>query len=276
MNGHAADITVVVPTRNSAKTLEWTVTSLRSQVDVALDIVVVDSDSTDGTLEICRRWGIPVLTTPPGNMYCAVNAGLVSASTPWLAYLNSDDFVYPSTYRRMIDAARCETAGVVYGPCDFVDTEGRFLFTYQPAPPSRLLALARTGFMALYQPSTIFHRDAYHSVKGFDERYTLSSDAHFFAKLALAGCRFARIRRPSLSGFRLSNSQISMRFGEKKAREKQDILKDLALQATPTDRLRNLAWRISNWPAYVERTLRHRDFSGQTRIRRSMDPPRME
>lgn len=47
-----ADIGVVVPTLNNAKTLEWTLLALKSQEGCRVKIIVVDSGSTDETLAI--------------------------------------------------------------------------------------------------------------------------------------------------------------------------------------------------------------------------------
>ena len=100
-------IGVVVPTMNSASTLQWTLCSLRSQRDITLDVIVADSGSQDGTVDICKAWGVPTIYVPPGNMYRAINAGLRVMESDWVTYLNSDDIVYPDSY-----------AGCYYNCCD--------------------------------------------------------------------------------------------------------------------------------------------------------------
>jgi glycosyltransferase involved in cell wall biosynthesis len=54
-------ISYVVPTLNSAATLDMTLYALRSQKDVEVNIIVVDSGSTDETLDICKRWDVKTL-----------------------------------------------------------------------------------------------------------------------------------------------------------------------------------------------------------------------
>src|SRR5215472_12245746 len=94
-------IGVVVPTLNSGSTLDWTLCSLKSQQGVAIDVLVADSGSEDETLAICRRWAVPAIYVPPGNMYRAINAGLRQMTAEWVTYLNSDDFVYRHSYSRL-------------------------------------------------------------------------------------------------------------------------------------------------------------------------------
>lgn len=90
-NTSDADIGVVVPTFNSAKTLEWTLLALKSQEDCRAKVIVVDSGSTDETLEICARHKVRTEYDQPGNMYRAINVGMRLIDTEWVTYLNSDD-----------------------------------------------------------------------------------------------------------------------------------------------------------------------------------------
>ena len=87
-------VSCVIPTLNSSRTLEETLMSLLRQRNCQVKVIVADSGSTDGTLDICRRWGVPSIYVRPGNMYQAINEGLEQCSTDWLAYLNSDDMLY--------------------------------------------------------------------------------------------------------------------------------------------------------------------------------------
>ena len=114
-------ITCAVPTLNSAKTLGATLLSLRSQQPVNVEIVVVDSGSTDRTLEICRHFGVPVLFDDPNNIYRAINKGLNRADSEWLAYLNSDDWIYPGSYANLMALGESAGADIVYGNCDYAD-----------------------------------------------------------------------------------------------------------------------------------------------------------
>src|SRR5207253_199231 len=74
--GRPMQVGIVIPTLNSARTLEWTLLSLLRQDGCEMRLVVADSNSSDGTLEICARWNVPVIQVPAGNMYRAINAGL--------------------------------------------------------------------------------------------------------------------------------------------------------------------------------------------------------
>lgn len=201
---------VVVPTRNSAATLEATLLSLASQQRVRLTAIVVDSASSDGTIDICRRWGIPTVSSPPGSMYRAINDGMraVPASS-WLTYLNSDDLAYADGYARLIEHGERGPFDVVYGTGDFVDEHGGFLFSRVPFGHVMARRQLGAGTMPFVQPAAIFRREVYDRLGGFDERLTQNGDYDFFARASSAGFRFRRLRGPAVAAFRVHADQMS-------------------------------------------------------------------
>lgn len=60
----ASDATVIVRSKNAVRTIERTLEALRGQT-VRPEILVVDSGSVDGTLEVARRLADRVIQTPP-------------------------------------------------------------------------------------------------------------------------------------------------------------------------------------------------------------------
>lgn len=93
-------ISVITPVRNSAKTLEKTIQSLIDQNYPNLEYIVMDGESSDGTLDIIRRyekhidhWDSQKDTGPGG----ATKRGLKKAKGKLVAFLNADDFYEPDT-----------------------------------------------------------------------------------------------------------------------------------------------------------------------------------
>ena len=251
-------IAVVVPTLNSSATLAWTLCALRSQRDITIDIIVADSGSEDGTLDICKRSGIPTIYVPPGNMYRAINAGLRQMDSEWATYLNSDDLVYPQSYARLLALGEGQHASVVYGECDFVDHEGRFLYEVKSPPPSRLPGMFRWGRLGFKQAAAIFRRGAFEEMGGFDERYRLISDYDFFYRMSLSGYAHAQVKGPAVAAFRLHPSQLSECEAENMAREMR-LFREAQKQRTSFgDLLDVLYWRLQNSSTYFWRLMKAR------------------
>jgi glycosyltransferase involved in cell wall biosynthesis len=247
-------ITCAIPVLNGAATLDWTIASLRAQRDVDVRAIAVDSGSTDGTLEICARWGVEARYAERGNMYRAVNAGLHDAATLWVTYLNSDDIVYPTAFRDLIDLAESTPAEVAYGDPDFIAEDGRFLYSMHSALPQELPRLFRIPLQGLPQPGTIFSRALYERLDGFNTDFRLAGDADFFLRALQSGAKFARLGQP-VCGFRLHAGQQTATQA-KGVREEDVRIRSAAGGSTAAARATLLRWRLRNAPNYLLRYLR--------------------
>ncbi len=262
-------ITVVVPTLNSAKTLAFTLLSLLSQEDCPVRVIVVDSGSSDATQAICAQYGVEVLYEPPGSMYRAINRGLERAETDWVSYLNSDDLVYGHSYRRLIDLGNRDGSDIVYGACDFVDAEGRFLHSYLPGRPSELRTQFLNSQLSFGQPAAVFRGAVFADLGGFDAQYKFAADLDFFLRALLAGKRFSMLPGLSVAAFRVHSSQLS-------ASVAQHVAETRLIQArhgahgsrTSPDVVR---WRLRNLPNYALRLLRHFVLTGKVRRVRTLE-----
>jgi glycosyltransferase involved in cell wall biosynthesis len=264
-------ISCVVPTLNSAATLETTLLSLRSQRKARVEIIVADSGSTDGSLEICRRHSVTPMYVEPGNMYRAINAGLSPRRGEWMAYVNSDDWLYPDSFARLIEMGNRSKADVVYGNCDYADAEGRFVYSFAAAEPRRLMSLFRMGRMGFAQPAAIFRRDVYQRLNGFDERYCFKSDADFFIRAIGTGSRFTLLGGPPVCCFRLHAGQLSNQKRALIEEEGKRIFGAPEMKPRKIDSVVLAQWRLKNLPHYLIRALRESLLSRRLRLPRSIE-----
>ena len=117
---------VIVPVYNMAGDgkLNYCMDSLVKQTCKELEIIAVDDASTDASLNILREYearfpGRVKVLANQENMRQggAKNAGLKAASGEWIGFVDSDDWVTPDFYERMIARAQ-ETGADVVG-CDY-------------------------------------------------------------------------------------------------------------------------------------------------------------
>lgn len=262
-------ISYVVPTLNSAATLEMTLLSLKSQHDIKLNIIVVDSGSTDETLSICKRWNVKTIYVEPGNMYKAINLGLKKCDTEWLGYINSDDWLYSHSVARLVTQAIEKKADIVYGNCDYMDEEARFVYSLFAARPNQLLSLFRCGIMGFAQQSVIFHRNLYQKLNGFNEDFRFSSDADFYVRAIQSDAKFSYLPNKSVSCFRIHQNQLSNKNKELMEIEKREIYSYIGKKEI-TDNFIFLKWRYQNIPYYILRLLRQSTLSAQIKLTNSM------
>ncbi|MDD5448965.1 MAG: glycosyltransferase [Actinomycetota bacterium] len=86
-------ISIVIPTYNSAATLEGTLRSIRLQNydQEKLEILVIDGGSTDDTLKIAKKHGCKILANPKRQQEYAKHIGLLSAKGKLAVFLDSDE-----------------------------------------------------------------------------------------------------------------------------------------------------------------------------------------
>ncbi|RVD58154.1 glycosyltransferase family 2 protein [Mesorhizobium sp. M2D.F.Ca.ET.185.01.1.1] len=107
------DVSFVIAAYNAEATLDRAIAGAIAQRGVTVEVIVVDDQSRDGTLDVARAYPqdiVKVVALPanrgPGG---ARNAGLDLARGRWVAVLDSDDAVHPDRLAAMI--ARAEAAG---------------------------------------------------------------------------------------------------------------------------------------------------------------------
>jgi len=121
-------ISIIIPTFNQAAYLEQTIRSVLLQGYPNCELIVIDGGSTDGSLEIIRKYA-PLLTFWISEKDCgqahAINKGMERATGNILAYLNSDDLYLPGTLFTVAEyAMRNPEVDLVYGGCRVIDAEG--------------------------------------------------------------------------------------------------------------------------------------------------------
>ncbi|HEX9343082.1 MAG TPA: glycosyltransferase [Actinomycetota bacterium] len=103
-------VSVVVPTRDTARTIERCLASIRAQTHPAIELIVVDNWSQDGTWETARR--LADAAVQAGTERAAQrNLGIERAGGEWVLWIDADMELPPEVVERALAAAH--TAGAV-------------------------------------------------------------------------------------------------------------------------------------------------------------------
>lgn len=187
-------VSIVTPTLNQAAFIEATLRSVMGQTYPAVEHIVVDGGSTDGTQEILAkyesRYNMSWSSASDSGMYQAINRGFAVARGDVLAYLNSDDLYLPWTIETIVRRLQQDRgADVVYGDAVLLNEASRRVRIAFYAPFTRAFVL-RAG--SLIQPTVFWRRAAHEAVGGFDEGLRFVGDLDFWIRLG-ERARFTKI-----------------------------------------------------------------------------------
>lgn len=100
-------LSIITVTLNSARHLEDTIKSVLSQNYKHFEYIIIDGGSTDGTLDIIRKYEQQLaywVSEPDRGMYDAMNKGIARATGDIVGIINSDDYYFPGAFSKVTDA----------------------------------------------------------------------------------------------------------------------------------------------------------------------------
>ena len=202
-------VSIVTPSFNQAAFLEQTIRSVLDQDYPRIEYVIIDGGSTDGSLDIIRRYEDRLsgwVSEPDLGQTDAINKGFAMAKGEVLAWLNSDDTYRPGAIAEAIRYLQDHPEiGMVYGQAYYVDQEGKILAPY-PAGPTDLKGL-RQGITTIPQQACFFRARLWRMVGPLDPTFFYAMDYDLWVRIAEV-TPIALHRRP-WADFRIHGSSKS-------------------------------------------------------------------
>lgn len=120
-------VSIITVVFNGAKTVEHCINSVISQSHKAIEHIIIDGGSTDGTLKITDKYSsniAKVISEPDNGIYDAMNKGITLATGQIVGILNSDDFyVDENVLSRVAETFNNADIDSCYGDLVYVDPE---------------------------------------------------------------------------------------------------------------------------------------------------------
>jgi glycosyltransferase involved in cell wall biosynthesis len=175
-------VSVVVPTRNSARTIARCLESIRAQTSSAYEIIVVDNSSEDETVALARQFADVVLIGGPERS-AQRNLGVHEAHGRYVFFVDSDMVLDSSVIEGCLAAV--ETADAVIIP-EVSFGEGFW---------ARCKALERSCYLGddTIEAARFFRRELFERVGGYDESMHSGEDWDLHEKIRSSGGRIARV-----------------------------------------------------------------------------------
>jgi glycosyltransferase involved in cell wall biosynthesis len=225
-------ISIVTPSFNQAAFVGETIESVLSQEgDFEIEYLVMDGGSTDGSVEVIRRYadlvaahqwpvrcrGIVMawVSARDEGQAAAINAGLGRATGEILSYINSDDLYFPGAFQRVVGAfARDPEADFLYGDGDVIDEAGAHQWEWLSRPYNHAVM---TSYHFLWndftnyimQQATFWRRRVRERIGDFDPTFHFAMDAEYWIRAGAAGLRLHHLPE-KLGKFRMIEGTKSL------------------------------------------------------------------
>jgi glycosyltransferase involved in cell wall biosynthesis len=179
-------VTIVTPSFNQASFLEATIKSILGQTYPNIEYIIMDGGSTDGSLEIIKRYQKNLahwVSEKDRGQTDAVNKGFALARGEILAWLNSDDTLLPDAIEEAVQFLQEHPEiGLVYGDANYIDENSRVIGRF-PAAQTDLKRLQR-GYVHIPQQASFFRKSIWDQVGPLDPEFFFAMDYDLWVGIA--------------------------------------------------------------------------------------------
>lgn len=214
-------ISIVIPSFNKAAYIARTLDSIFDQRYPALEVIIQDGGSNDGTVDIIKKYArrypkvIKWVSAPDGGQLNAINTGLNKASGQILTFINADDIYTPDSLTAVGQAFFLHPQ--IYwlaGEGDVINENGIVIHTFTNWYKRLLLHKNRRWILLvtnyLMQPSVFISRTAYMKYGPFTG--TKTSVMEYALWLKLAQTSMPLVLPQALTAFRLHTDSLTSNY----------------------------------------------------------------
>ena len=215
-------ISIITVVYNSEDLIGSTIESIAAQTYENIEYVIVDGNSSDGTMKVIRksRRADVLISEPDDGLYDAMNKGIKAAGGDYVWFLNSGDQVYaPDTVEKMVKGL-VGSPDIIYGGTMIIDSEGKEIGDRRLTPPSKLSWRSfRSGMLVCHQ-SILVKREL---APLYNVEYRFSADFDWAIRSARAA---GEIHNSSLVLSRFLEGGLTSNNIRKGLKERFGIMKD--------------------------------------------------
>ena len=186
-------LTVITIVYNNVRDIERTVLSVLNQTYPNIEYLVIDGASTDGTLEILKKYEgrlAKLISEKDSGIYDAMNKGLALASGDYILFMNSGDEIYASDTVENVFASAPD-ADIYYGETEMYDENWKSLGQRRHKAPETFSWKDFKYGMSISHQAIYIRRSL---TEPYDPQYKLSADIDWIIKAAKKAVKIVNTR----------------------------------------------------------------------------------
>lgn len=178
-------VTIITVTHNSATFLQDCIDSVTSQTYRSIEHIVIDGESTDGTVDIIKKNDSHIaqwISEKDTGMYEAINKGIKMATGDIIGILNSDDMLASrDVIAQIVKHFRDHKIDSLYGDLVYIDKKntGKIIRYWKGLSYNR--GRFHYGWMPAH-PTFYIRRDLLDQLGGYESHYFTAADYEFMAR----------------------------------------------------------------------------------------------
>lgn len=184
-------VSVITVCYNAVRSIERTIKSVKEQEYPDLEYIVIDGGSTDGTVDVIRRYSNLIsywISEPDKGIYDAMNKGLDHAAGDWIIYMNSGDlFVNKYVIQSVFSKPIGKHIGVIFGS---TIANGKIMDMTPFIYSSRKLKSMGICHQSIFVRTAIARRI------GFDLTFKVAADYDMIMRIYKLGYKFLDVKKP--------------------------------------------------------------------------------
>ncbi len=203
---HYPKISIVTPSYNQGEYIEETILSIINQNYPNLEYIIIDGGSTDGTVDIIRKYEKHIsywVSEPDNGQSHAINKGLSKATGQVFNWLNSDDLLAENSLKTIGENFLNSNIGILCGYCRiFEDKTNKEVYHYR-------MGIKKTFEETILehqvnQPATFYNLNVIKQLGAINEEYTYVMDLElWFRYLLRFGLTSIKLIDDTLAHFRV-------------------------------------------------------------------------
>jgi glycosyltransferase involved in cell wall biosynthesis len=218
-------VSIITVCLNNKAGLEKTIQSVVEQTFRNYEFIVIDGGSTDGSLEVLKKYSSEIayrISENDTGIYNAMNKGIVKAQGEYCLFLNSGDYLVDSNVLSNVFIKELDE-DIIYGDMIIDDGNGKMEYGEQPLKLTLEFLIAHT----LWHPVSFIKRSLFQEFGLYNESNKIVSDYEFFLRAIIIGQASTRHLAIPVAVFNTNGIGSSKGYDDLHKKEKRAVQEKL-------------------------------------------------